>query len=153
MLSIFKTIDGKTSKQNDITSGCWVHMCRPDDEEIDRIVSELSIDGDYLMAALDDEESPRVDSEEGDTLIIIDIPVVERQVVFLFYSPVGNYLHRREHHYRLSEGNVANRYVCRGKGQGLFDEQKNSLHTAAFAEECGEVFAVPQADRQVERHN
>ena len=91
MLSIFKTIDGKTSKQNDITPGCWVHMCRPDDEEIDRIVSELSIDGDYLMAALDDEESPRVDSEEGDTLIIIDIPVVEKNGKSFSYStlPLG----------------------------------------------------------------
>ncbi|MDO4568049.1 MAG: magnesium transporter CorA family protein [Clostridia bacterium] len=91
MLTVFRSEDGQVVRQDSIEPGCWVHLCRPDDDEIARVESELSIDRDYLLAALDDEESPRVDSEEGDTLIIIDIPFVENSGKTLSYStlPLG----------------------------------------------------------------
>lgn len=77
MLQIFKTIDGRLIEQEEITEGAWVHLVDPEKEELNRIAAELGIEMDYLTAALDEEESPRVESDDGQTLIIVDMPIVQ----------------------------------------------------------------------------
>lgn len=77
MLQIFKTIDGRLIEQEEITEGAWVHLVDPEKEELNRIAAELDIEMDYLTAALDEEESPRVESDDGQTLIIVDMPIVQ----------------------------------------------------------------------------
>ncbi len=79
MINIYKTEDGVLQELNEFIPGAWVHVSMPDDDDVTRIVEELGVDPDYVRAALDEEETPRVDSEEGDTLIIVDIPVMERE--------------------------------------------------------------------------
>ena len=52
-------------------------MIHPTREEAMQVAYELDIDIDDIMAALDEEESSRIELEPGYTLILVDIPTVE----------------------------------------------------------------------------
>lgn len=52
----------------------WVNVVAPSREEIEELKEKLMISDDYLRAALDEEESVRLDAENGTTLLLIDIP-------------------------------------------------------------------------------
>ncbi|MDO4765592.1 MAG: magnesium transporter CorA family protein [Eubacteriales bacterium] len=57
-----------------IEKGTWVNVIAPSLEEITEIESAFGIPDDYLRAALDEEESVRLDSEDGTVLLVIDMP-------------------------------------------------------------------------------
>jgi magnesium transporter len=81
MLKFYKTAvkagENKIVEIAGIEEGCWASAIDPTEEEISLLETELKVDRDYVRAALDEEESTRVESEEGHTLIIIDYPVAE----------------------------------------------------------------------------
>ena len=77
MLNIYKTVDGKLTELDQIADGVWMHLIDPEQEEVERVIRELDLEPDYVRAALDEEESPRVESDEGQTLIIVDLPTVQ----------------------------------------------------------------------------
>jgi len=91
MLYINKTINNKVYKIEEFEKGSWISLIDPDKDEIDRVVKELGIDPDLLRAALDEEETARFELEEGQSLIIVDIPVVEPEGGSFMYStlPLG----------------------------------------------------------------
>ena len=62
---------------NRADGGCWVNLVAPTLEECVQIAQEFQIDLADVRAALDDEESSRVDLEDGYTLILVDIPSIE----------------------------------------------------------------------------
>jgi len=78
MLSILKTDlqTNETGKIDSIEKGCWVILKNPSDAEIERVASEGKFTLDFLRAALDMEESSRIEIEGKEILIILDIPVV-----------------------------------------------------------------------------
>lgn len=77
MVNLYRT-DNKVLKEiGEITDGCWVNMVDPSYQEIAEIAYQFGIDEADIMAALDEEESSRIELEDGYTLIIIDIPAVE----------------------------------------------------------------------------
>ena len=57
-----------------IEPGAWIHLGDPSGAEIDAVSAELGIDAELLRAPLDEEESARIDYEEGVNTIIVDIP-------------------------------------------------------------------------------
>lgn len=77
MLSIFKSVDKLLVEMNEIEPGCWVNLTAPTDEEIGRVCSILGVDPVLVRAALDEEETSHVDFEDGQTLIVIDVPIAE----------------------------------------------------------------------------
>lgn len=92
MLSYYKTVDGQMQQLSAEEPGCWINCIAPSDEEVSILIEHCQIEPDFFRAALDEEESPRIDQEDNSTLIIVDIPVVEKQDGDkLFYStrPLG----------------------------------------------------------------
>lgn len=91
MLSYFKTIDGRVRPVDGWEPGCWINCITPSEEEIEGLIRDFSIEPDFFRAAMDEEESSHIDSEDGNTLIIIDIPVVERSGKEITYitTPLG----------------------------------------------------------------
>ena len=77
MAKIYLTQDGVTDIISEPTKDCWICMTNPSEEELERIQDLYNIDPDDLSAALDEEETSRIDVEDGYTLILIDIPTVE----------------------------------------------------------------------------
>ena len=91
MLSYFKTIDGRIRAVPEWETGCWINCIMPTEDEINGLIHDFSIEPDFFRAAMDEEESSHIDSEDGNTLIIIDIPAVERNGSEITYitTPLG----------------------------------------------------------------
>ncbi|MFZ2539011.1 MAG: magnesium transporter CorA family protein [Oscillospiraceae bacterium] len=75
MLCFYKTINNAVVRVDTITEGCWVNAVSPTVEEINFLTNELNVDRDFVNAALDEEESSRIENEDDQTLIIIDTPL------------------------------------------------------------------------------
>lgn len=75
MLKIFKTFEADTKEIEFMEEGSWVQLVNPTEEEIDRVVNRYSVERDHIVAALDEEETARIDVEEDSTLVIVDVPV------------------------------------------------------------------------------
>lgn len=81
MVEFYKTIDGRITSVAEFTEGCWVNMVRPSSDEIDMIARAAHVEEEFVRAALDPEESSRVDIEDEQVLMIVDIPMVEKNPV------------------------------------------------------------------------
>lgn len=91
MTHYYKTINGRIRQQEEFEDGCWINVVNPDEKEINELIQEFSLEPDFLRAALDEEESSRIETEDDNTLIIIDTPVAEKNDEGVTYStiPVG----------------------------------------------------------------
>lgn len=93
MINIYKTIDGKIVEIDEIEKHAWVNMVNPTEEELLSISDQLNVEEDFLRAALDEEEISRVevDDDMNQSLITIDVPIVDDASKMLLYStiPVG----------------------------------------------------------------
>ncbi|MBP0979193.1 MAG: magnesium transporter CorA family protein [Oscillospiraceae bacterium] len=92
MMNFYKTIDSKIKLIDQIEDGCWINMINPTPEEIGFVINKLNIEPSFLNAALDEEESSRIESENGQTLIIVDAPITEQQTentIMYLTMPVG----------------------------------------------------------------
>lgn len=90
MLSMHKTIDGKMTRIQNFEKGSWISLIYPNEEEIARVAQTLQVEEDFIRAALDEEETSRIDMEDGQTLIIVDVPVEEKKDALVYYTlPMG----------------------------------------------------------------
>jgi magnesium transporter len=91
MLSYFKTVDGRITPAASCEPGCWINCVAPDDGEINSLISDFNIEPDFFRAAMDEEESSHIDNEDDNTLVIVDIPVVEKDGRNITYTtmPLG----------------------------------------------------------------
>lgn len=78
MIRYYATVNGRIRQLDEQTEGCWIDVINPDEKEINSLIQQFALEPDFLRAALDDEESSRIESEDGNTLIILDAPVAER---------------------------------------------------------------------------
>ncbi len=68
--------------------GCWVSMTAPNDEELLKVADQHDLDMDILKAALDLDERSRIDSDEGYTMVLANIPTVEERSDNELYSTI-----------------------------------------------------------------
>lgn len=91
MVNYYKTINGRIEEIEKYEIGCWVNCIAPDDDEVEYLIDFFKIPPELMRSALDEEESSHIDNEDDTTLIIIDIPVVEKVSKNITYStmPIG----------------------------------------------------------------
>lgn len=91
MVSYYKTVNGRIEEIKEYEPGCWVNCVAPEEEETAYLLDFFKIPPELLRSALDEEESAHIDSEDDTTLIIIDVPVVEKVLGSITYStmPIG----------------------------------------------------------------
>ena len=93
MRRVFKTVDDHLIECSTMEKGCWVHLQNPTKEEVDGLTTRFALDPTFLPAALDEEESARIDTDpdKNQTLIIVDIPYVDTEGSGYVYSttPLG----------------------------------------------------------------
>ena len=77
MVEFFKTVDGRITEVSEFTEGCWVNMVHPSSDELEQIAQAAQVEEEFVRAALDPEESSRVELEDDQALLIVDIPVEE----------------------------------------------------------------------------
>ncbi|NLU51517.1 MAG: magnesium transporter CorA family protein [Clostridiaceae bacterium] len=78
MIEIWKTHESRNELLylDTIEKGCWINMISPSEEELEMVIKSLGLEQNMIRDPLDDEEKPRVDIDEDQTLIIVDIPYV-----------------------------------------------------------------------------
>lgn len=77
MQHFYKTTDNQVNLIDSFEAGSWINITDPTAEELKEIASTYDLEESFLLAALDDEESPRIESENGQLLIVVDIPIQE----------------------------------------------------------------------------
>jgi len=67
-----------------------VNLTYPSEDELNTVAVTLGVEPSFLRAALDEEETSRIDTEDGQTLIIIDVPAVEKDDAVVYSTlPLG----------------------------------------------------------------
>jgi magnesium transporter len=56
--------------------GTWIRLTSPTEAELAQVAGNYSLPPEFLRAALDEEERPRIDTEDDIVLIVMDIPIV-----------------------------------------------------------------------------
>ena len=77
MRTIYKTDNGILSQMESFEPDVWVNLISPTMDELTEVAEYYDIDIADVRAALDEEESSRVQMEDGYTLILVDIPFEE----------------------------------------------------------------------------
>ena len=77
MLKYFRTDNQILYEEERIGDGVWVQLTSPAQEECEKIAQALNVDIEDIKAALDPEESSRIELQDGYTLILVDIPTTE----------------------------------------------------------------------------
>lgn len=77
MINRYITENGILKEISEYTTGMWINLTSPSQEESLEIADRYQIDIADVRAALDEEESSRVDVNDGYVLIVFDIPTVE----------------------------------------------------------------------------
>jgi len=99
MIEIFRTTDPQTElvRVEQIERGCWINLIAPTQEELDRVTREMGIEPNFLSDPLDDEEKARIDIEDDQTLIIVDVPFLfEDDKIIKFETLPMGLLHVRD---------------------------------------------------------
>ena len=88
MIEILKTVNGELIRTDSYEDGVWINLTNPTEDEINELSSSLNVEIDFLKAALDEEERARIESYNGQTLIIVDIPVIEKEGKTNIYTTI-----------------------------------------------------------------
>ncbi|WPC41970.1 magnesium transporter CorA family protein [Clostridium sp. JS66] len=88
MISIYKTLDesGTLHSTDTIEPGCWVNIVAPSEEDLLLVSKKVGVPLDFLKSALDEEETSRIDIEDNNLLVIVDIPFTEMEDNSLTYD-------------------------------------------------------------------
>ena len=89
MIQIYKSISETNSSLqvlDSIENGCWINIVAPSEEELILISKKTGVPLSFLRAPLDDEETSRIDFEDGFTLVVVDIPFTEMEDNSLTYD-------------------------------------------------------------------
>ena len=79
MITAYKTIDGKLETASVKDNNNWINIVNPSREELQNIAEDTGILLEYLEAPLDSEERPRIDVEDDQILLIINVPIEEEE--------------------------------------------------------------------------
>ena len=91
MIEYFTKQDGKLTQLTAFQEGCWAHLTDPTPKEVMSTSRFFGVEEDFLRAALDEEESAHIETEECGTLVIVDIPAVQPEEKSFMYTtlPLG----------------------------------------------------------------
>lgn len=89
MLYIYRTVENELVFEDDFVKGSWVNLINPTDAEIQKVVAGTGISIDLLQYSLDDEEVSRMETDDDQTLIIFNAPIMTKDEVVYDTIPVG----------------------------------------------------------------
>ena len=90
MLAVYNTINNtivRTEKPEE--KGSWINLINPTEEEITLITKAIGIEDYFIKDVLDDEERPRIETENNQILVIINVPIIQDATVIYETIPIG----------------------------------------------------------------
>jgi len=89
MIEMYKTVDNQVKQLEKFEDGAWINVTSPTTEEIQELKEKFKIESTYLTAVTDEEERSRIEvDDDGQMLVVIDIPSIEKQGELIIYSTV-----------------------------------------------------------------
>ncbi len=76
MIKIYKNENNRIVSLEKFEEACWVELVNPTDDEVEDVVAFSGIPEELVKAALDEEESARIEIDEGATMYIVDSPML-----------------------------------------------------------------------------
>ncbi|MDD1680520.1 MAG: magnesium transporter CorA family protein [Methanoregula sp.] len=80
MMQVYRTKkDTEPAVTEIVDAACedsWIRLSSPAEAELARVAESRCIPLEFLKAALDEEERPRIDADDGVVLIVLDVPMV-----------------------------------------------------------------------------
>ena len=76
MIKIYKNENKRMVALDTFEEGCWIELVNPTDDEVEDVVAFSEIPEELVKAALDEEESARIEVDEGATMYIVDSPML-----------------------------------------------------------------------------
>jgi len=121
MLAVYNTVGNIICNINKLEEkGTWINMVDPTEEEIELVTKATGMECDYFIKdVLDDEERPRIETENNQILVIINVPIIQDATVIYETIPLGIIL--TEDHFVtvcLQEVDFLNDFA-RGKIRGI----------------------------------
>ncbi len=68
--------------------GCWIAMTSPNESELQEVSQKYALDAETLSAALDIDESSRVEYDENYTMVLVNIPTIDEHDEKELYSTI-----------------------------------------------------------------
>jgi magnesium transporter len=89
-LEFYRFIGGRVERTPRLERGCWVNIVNPTRDNLPLIAEHFKIPTDFLTAALDLDETARVEVEDNATLLIVKVPYFDEKMDVLYFTiPVG----------------------------------------------------------------
>ncbi|SHH53119.1 magnesium transporter [Sporobacter termitidis DSM 10068] len=88
MINFYKSVNDELVACPSFEEGAWVHMTNPTEDEVSLVCKATSIEADFVRPALDEEERPRIETDNGQTLILVDIPTLENDGATNVFSTI-----------------------------------------------------------------
>lgn len=91
MLRKYITENDRLIEIDEYRPGCWVELTDPQKKEYEEVAQQYNIDISDIGAAMDDEESSRIDAGDDYTMMLFDIPTLETRHELQAYTtmPLG----------------------------------------------------------------
>lgn len=92
MINFYKTENNQIVSIANFADGCWISAISPTENEISYLVNDLKLDPDFVRSSLDEEESSRIENEDNQTLVIVDMPTMtneDNNTVHYTTMPIG----------------------------------------------------------------
>jgi magnesium transporter len=87
MIKIFKSIENQLMQEmSEIVEKSWIDLVNPTDDEVAQVSTVTGISEEMIKAALDEEETARSEVDDGNTIFIVDIPVLEENDDWFVYT-------------------------------------------------------------------
>lgn len=69
--------EGAPAHIDEFKEHCWVNMINPSDDECEDVANLSGISEDMIKAALDEEERARTEFDDGNSMFVVDCPLIE----------------------------------------------------------------------------
>ena len=79
MINFYKSAGSSIREVEEYEEGAWINLINPTEEEIYMASRFAEAELVFIKAALDDEETSRIETEEEQTLIIVDVPMADKE--------------------------------------------------------------------------
>lgn len=88
MINFYLTENNRTNTISEPVNGCWISMIAPNQKELIEVSEYSKVEIDVLKAALDIDESSRIDTDDNYTMVLVNIPTVEENDNNELYSTI-----------------------------------------------------------------
>lgn len=75
MITIYKSEERKLIEKSDVEANTWIHISHHTEEELMMISNKTGIHHELLMKLMDNQELSRVEIRDGETLIVLKLPI------------------------------------------------------------------------------